>query len=255
MPSLKTKSKLRNETMTKFYRINLVAVLVSVSVICAGCKRTDDLSHPSSQQAASANKKSDTSSANKPAAQPSASSAPAKSSDDQKDEAKQAPAAPKAKAEATAKETTAAKKLKTTADKAQTASTEKKTADNQPSTKPAKSGVVVVPQTAHVRVDIPKGLQKLLNDDSRMQPWVDTVMKVADSCYATQRESSEKAEGVIVVDVTMHPNARPDAEIKSLPPQLSGMVACATGGLMRTHMPLFTGPEGEQHTVRIHFKR
>jgi len=241
--------------MTDLYRINWVAVLVSTLVICTGCKRSDDLSHPGLEQAASTKKESNTTSLAKPTEHPSASTAPVKSSNNQTEKAEQTPTPPETKTETVAKEVTAAKKPKATADKKPAVGSEKKVADKQSSTKPTKNGVVVVPQTAHVRVDVPAGLQKLLNDDSRMQSWVDTVMKVADSCYASQRASSEKAEGVIVVRVIMHPNARPDAEIQSLPPPLSGMVACATGGLMRTRMPLFTGPEGEQYTVRIHFKR
>jgi hypothetical protein len=31
-------------------------------------------------------------------------------------------------------------------------------------------------------------------------------------------------------------------------------VACATGQLMRTRMPLFTGSEGEQYVVRVKFE-
>lgn len=243
--------------MTNFYRITLSTVMVCAFLFCPSCKRTDELSPSSAQQAASANKPSDPSSANKPAEQPSASVDPAKASNDpkQEDKAEQAPAAPEVKAELAAREVTSTNKTKTKSDTVQTASSEKKAADEQPPTKSTAGGSVAIPRSEHVSADIPAGLQKLLNNDSRMQPWVNTVMKVADSCYATQRESSESAAGVITIEVTMHPNARPDAEIKSLPPQLSGMVACATGGLMHARMPLFTGPEGEHYTIRIQFKR
>ena len=46
-----------------------------------------------------------------------------------------------------------------------------------------------------------------------------------------------------------------DADILRLPPQLSGIVACATGKLMRIKMPLFTGSEGHKETVKIHFTK
>jgi len=255
MPSPKTNSELRKKAMTNYYQINRVAILVSTLVVYTGCKSSDDPSHPSVQQAASTKKEGDTPSVEKPEKQPSVSTPSAESSDDQKEKTEQAPVAPETKTEPIAKKEATETKLKAVADKTQTVSSKEQAKAGQPSTKPTKSGVVTVPQTEHVHVGIPAGLQKLLNDDSRMQPWVDQVMKVADACYASQRESSEKAAGVIVVKITMHPNARPDAEIKSLPPSLSGMVACATGGLMRTRMPLFTGPEGEQHTLRIEFKR
>jgi hypothetical protein len=84
-----------------------------------------------------------------------------------------------------------------------------------------------------------------------MQPWVQKVIAVADRCYASKGGG---ADASIVVDVTMHENARPDADIRSLPPGLAGVVACATGDLMRTKMPLFTGPEGQRHTLKIKFK-
>jgi hypothetical protein len=114
---------------------------------------------------------------------------------------------------------------------------------------------VVVPRTDHVHVEVPKGLQAWLDADTRMQPWVADVMRVADRCYAREREGNASAAGVIEVAVTMHKDARPDADILALPPRLSGIVVCATGDLMRSGMPLFTGTEGERYTVRIGFER
>jgi hypothetical protein len=105
-----------------------------------------------------------------------------------------------------------------------------------------------------VHIDVPKGLQAFLDADTRMQPWVNQVMSVADKCYTKVRGENAAAKGVIEVLVTMHEDDRPDADIKGLPPQLSGVVACATGDLMRTRMPLFTGTEGAKETVRIHFE-
>jgi hypothetical protein len=116
---------------------------------------------------------------------------------------------------------------------------------------PVKKNKVSVPSTDHVKIDIPKGMQALLDADTRMQPWVEKVVAVADRCYKSKAMGSA---ATIVVDVTMHPNARPDADVRSLPPTLAGVVACATGDLMRTKMPLFTGPEGERHTLKIRFK-
>jgi len=115
---------------------------------------------------------------------------------------------------------------------------------------------VAVPQSEHVHVDVPRGLQALLDADPRMQPWVTKVMAVVDQCYATERARSADAAGVVEVAVTMHANARPDADIRTIPPSLGGLAACATSQLMRQkRMPLFTGPEGEKHTLRIRFSR
>jgi hypothetical protein len=86
-----------------------------------------------------------------------------------------------------------------------------------------------------------------------MQPWLAEVIRVIDGCYTKELKSNASAGGAIQVRVTMHENERPDADMKSLPPALSGVVACATGGLMRSRMPLFTGKEGEKHDVSIHF--
>ena len=114
-----------------------------------------------------------------------------------------------------------------------------------------KKNTVTVPHTDHVKVDVPAGMQALLDADPRMQKWVDKVIAVADRCYQSKGGG---ASATIVVDVTMHKDARPDADIRSLPPSLAGVVACGTGDLMRTKMPLFCGPEGEHHTLKIKFK-
>ncbi len=122
-------------------------------------------------------------------------------------------------------------------------------------TKPATSSTnkVTIPNTANVKIEVPAGLQQALNADTRMQAWLNQVVKVIDSCYATERKKSASAAGVIVARITMHSESRPDADIKSLPSALSGVVACATGSLMRIKMPLFTAKEGESHTVNIRF--
>jgi hypothetical protein len=112
---------------------------------------------------------------------------------------------------------------------------------------------VVVPSTENVRVEVPRGLQALLDADPRMQPWLTKVMGVIDRCYASERARSPEAAGVIELAITMHVNARPDADVKSVPPQLGGVVACATPELMRARPPLFTGPERERHIIRVRF--
>jgi hypothetical protein len=123
-----------------------------------------------------------------------------------------------------------------------------------PEPEPSPTAKGVVPRTQHVHAEVPKGLQAWLDADSRMQPWVAQVMRVADTCYARVRDSVPNASGVIEVAVTMHKDARPDPDILALPPQLSGIVACATGDLIRSGMPLFTGSEGERYTVRVVFE-
>jgi|GEM_PF-6101152 len=112
---------------------------------------------------------------------------------------------------------------------------------------------VSIPSTAHLKVEVPTALQAELDLDPRMQPWANTVINVIDGCYATERQKNQSAAGTISVVITMHTDSRPDADIKALPSALSGVLACATGGLMRTKMPLFTGKEGEKHAVNIRF--
>jgi hypothetical protein len=112
---------------------------------------------------------------------------------------------------------------------------------------------VQVPHTDHVYAKLPSKLQALLDDDPRMQPWLDKVIAVADRCYGRARGDSN-AGGTIVLQLTMHENARPDVDIESLPAQLSSVVACATSDLMRSRSPLFTSGEGERYTVELHFE-
>jgi hypothetical protein len=119
--------------------------------------------------------------------------------------------------------------------------------------KPEVVSKVSIPKTVHVQIDVPKGLQADLDHDPRMQPWVNQVIATIDRCYGSESKSNTKLQGTIEVLVTMHENERPDADIKQLPPALSPIVACATGGLMRTKMPLFTGNEGSRYTVRLRF--
>jgi hypothetical protein len=119
-----------------------------------------------------------------------------------------------------------------------------------------KAAPVNVPQTKHVKVEVPKRMQQLLDADPRMQPWLDRTFATIEACYAEERKQNPLAEGTIAVKLTMHENARPDADVTQLPPQLSGVLGCATGKLMRAQrMPLFTGKEGEKHTVRVSFSR
>jgi hypothetical protein len=128
-----------------------------------------------------------------------------------------------------------------------------KTVTEPAKTEPAK-GKTVIPQSKHVRVAAPERVQELLDLDGRMQPWLNNTMKVIEQCYADVLKDNAKAAGTIVFVLEMHKNTRPDADISSLPGPLSGVVACATGKLMRAaRMPLFTGNEGEKHTVRVKF--
>jgi hypothetical protein len=115
---------------------------------------------------------------------------------------------------------------------------------------PALTKEVVVPRTPHVRAELPSGLQADLDADPRMQSWVNRVIDIADTCHAKDRS----ARGTIAARVTMHENERPDVDLRNLPGALSSVVACATGSLMRTKMPLFTGREGSSYDVRIVFE-
>lgn len=113
---------------------------------------------------------------------------------------------------------------------------------------------VIVPQTDHVRVDVPSGLQHWLDEDDRMRPWLGKAVNVADSCYAKVRADNPNASGEIAFVVTMHENARPSGKVSSVSPSISGIVMCATTRLLGVKMPLFTGTEGESHTVRVRFE-
>lgn len=110
-----------------------------------------------------------------------------------------------------------------------------------------------MPSTSRLHVEVPAGLQRWLDADTRMQPWLNKVVPVIDKCYGNVLKDNPNASGTISFRVTMHKDARPDPDIQSLPGQLSGVVACATGQLMRARMPLFTGTEGESYTVRVRF--
>lgn len=126
-----------------------------------------------------------------------------------------------------------------------------------PAPEPAKAatGKVTVPKTDHVHIDVPKGLQHWLDADTRMQPWVNKVVSVADACYERERKDNPKAAGVIPIKITMHENERPDADVGSVPSSLGAVIACGTTKLMGSRPPLFTGKEGESYTVKIHFDK
>jgi hypothetical protein len=120
---------------------------------------------------------------------------------------------------------------------------------------PAKPATkVTLPKLKHLKVSMPARVQELLNADTRMQPWLNSTLATIEKCYEGVLASSPSAAGTIKFVLEMHENARPDADITALPPQLSGVVACGTGKLMRAgRMPLFTGKEGEKHTVSVKF--
>lgn len=118
------------------------------------------------------------------------------------------------------------------------------------SPKPRQTRKVVVPSTAHVRAEIPSGLQADLDADPRMQAWLDRAISLIDGCHA----QAGQPQGIVQATLTMHEEARPSADLGALPPMLGGVVACATGALMRIKMPLFTGREGTRYTVRMHFE-
>lgn len=109
---------------------------------------------------------------------------------------------------------------------------------------------VTVPRTAHVWAELPAGLQADLDADPRMQAWLDASIAVIDRCHAASRG----AVGVIQGTLTMHENERPDLALTSMPAALGMVVACATGPLTKSRMPLFTGKEGRQYVVRLHFE-
>jgi hypothetical protein len=116
-----------------------------------------------------------------------------------------------------------------------------------------KKASVNVPQTDHVRVEVPAGLQHWLDEDDRMRPWLGKAINVADSCYAKVRADDPGASGEIAFVVTMHENARPSGRVSSVSSPISGIVMCATTRLLGVKMPLFTGTEGESYTVRVRF--
>jgi hypothetical protein len=112
---------------------------------------------------------------------------------------------------------------------------------------------VTVPQTDHVHVDVPGGLQHWLDEDDRMTPWLGKAISVADSCYAKVREDDANASGAIALAITMHENARPSGRVSSVSGPVNSIVMCATTRLFGVKMPLFTGTEGDSYTVRVRF--
>jgi hypothetical protein len=121
-----------------------------------------------------------------------------------------------------------------------------------PKTAPPPPSKVTIPQSKHLKVSVPARLQSLLDADPRMQPWLNSTLTTIEQCYAAERAKSPDAQGTIKATLTMHANARPDADVDQLPPALSGVLACATGKLMRApRMPLFTGKEGERHSFSV----
>jgi hypothetical protein len=122
-------------------------------------------------------------------------------------------------------------------------------ADKLPAAAASAKGSVRVPESAHVQIELPAGLQADLDHDPRMQAWVNKAVSAIERCYAPLRESG--VTGVIEVRLVMHENERPSAEPGKLPSALTPMVACVTGGLLGVKMPLFTGKEGTRYTLKI----
>ena len=111
-----------------------------------------------------------------------------------------------------------------------------------------------MPGSANVKIDVPKGLQTDLAKDTRMKPWLEKGVAAATKCYEREAKTVPKLTGTIEVAIVMRENDRPDASIKTLPPQLSGLFACLSGAMMKSRMPLFTGKEGQKYTARVTFK-
>lgn len=111
-----------------------------------------------------------------------------------------------------------------------------------------------MPSSAHVRIEAPKGLEADLAKDTRMTPWLQKSVGAATKCYEVEAKTTPKLAGAIEVGIVMHENDRPDAAIKKLPPQLSGVFACVSGAMMKSRMPLFVGKEGQKYTARVVFK-
>ncbi len=128
--------------------------------------------------------------------------------------------------------------------------------DRKPETKARKpeASAFVMPGAAHVQLVAPSGLTADLAGDPRMKPWLDKGVAAANRCYVREAKGKPTLAGTIVVRIVMHENDRPDASIKQLPSQLSGVFACVTENMMKTRMPLFTGKEGKKYTARVVFK-
>lgn len=173
------------------------------------------------------------------------------------------PSARKTTKPKTTKTASAAKKTSSPASKQTTATA--KTASKTPArptpapaarpVAPAKPAAtpkrVSLPSTAHVRYVVGSGMQKLVDKDPRIVTWLRKITPVLDRCY---RGLSGSPKGTVKVSVTMHENRRPSAGLKTLPSSLAGLMPCATMKLMSTRAPMFTGPEGQRHTVSIQFK-
>ena len=110
---------------------------------------------------------------------------------------------------------------------------------------------VVVPATAHVRVDVPTGLQRWLDEDDRMIPWLSKAVGAVDTCYAKLRADNPSASGIVSFSLTMHENSRPSAKPTSVPSALQPMVLCVSTQLLAVKMPLFTGQEGASYPVHV----
>ena len=86
-------------------------------------------------------------------------------------------------------------------------------------TPPPAPRAVVVPRTPHVWAEIPPGLQRDLDADPRMQPWLERVIAIADDCHARDRGR----RGTLEARVTMHASARPEADLRGVPVALAGL--------------------------------
>lgn len=192
----------------------------------------------------------------KPASRPSATStkrAPRPSSSATKSQSTEKPAASSAAAARAKQHTGTQLASSATSPTPQVVTAPAVTADSPESAPPARQSSVTVPHTDHVRVEVPAGLQRWLDEDDRMRPWLRKAVSVADACYASERADAPGASGVVALQVTMHENARPSGRVSSVSPAISGIVMCATTRMLGVKMPLFTGAEGESHTVRVRF--
>jgi len=138
--------------------------------------------------------------------------------------------------------------------KADTKGTASKPVMQPPPPVPPSPVAYEMPSSAHVRIEAPKGLEADLAKDTRMKPWLQKSVTAATKCYEIEAKTTPKLAGTIEVGIVMHENDRPDAAIKKLPPQLSGVFACVSGAMMKSRMPLFVGKEGQKYTARVVFK-
>lgn len=157
---------------------------------------------------------------------------------------------------ATKRKPSAAKKtsLRSTAKASTPAPTRPSATPSAPATtapKPSPPKRVALPSTNHIRYIVGSGMQALVDKDPRIVTWLRRITPVLDRCY---RGLSGSPKGTVKVSITMHENRRPSVGLKTLPPSLAGMMPCATSKLMGTRAPLFTGPEGQKHTISIRFQ-